>query len=178
MQPFAIWFTGLSGSGKSTLSKSLKDQFDLLNIKSKILDGDVVREGLNNDLTFSAKDREENIRRIGEVNKLFMQESYYMINAFISPKEIYRKLAGDIIGQENFIEIYLSTPVETCIKRDVKGLYELAIKGKIKNFTGISDEFEVPVNTAAITINTTELSLEECTNTIMDYLRSNNRLPV
>ena len=175
-KPFAIWFTGLSGSGKSTLSESLKYRLDSYFIPSKIFDGDIVRKGLNRDLSYSQEDRKENIRRIAEVNKLFLEEGFCVINAFISPRTDFRKQAREIIGGSNFIEIYLNTPIEACMKRDVKGLYKLALEGKLNNFTGVDDIFE-PAENAELILDTLNYSIDECINVILEYLHTGRWLP-
>ena len=154
-----LWFTGLSGSGKSTLAIALEREL----YNSRILDGDNIRTGINNNLGFTEADRVENIRRIAEVAKLFVDCGVVTIAAFISPTEQIRQMAADIIGKDDFFEIYVNTPLEVCEERDVKGLYKKARQGEIKNFTGISAPFEAPLN-PAITIDTSACSLEESVN--------------
>ena len=139
-----VWFTGLSGSGKSTIAIALERELHQRGLLCRILDGDNIRSGINNNLGFSAEDRVENIRRIAEVSKLFVDTGIITIAAFISPNNELRKMAASIIGEENFLEIYVSTPIEECEKRDVKGLYAKARRGEIYNFTGISAPFEAP----------------------------------
>ncbi|MGL4993445.1 MAG: adenylyl-sulfate kinase [Bacteroidales bacterium] len=164
-----IWFTGLSGSGKSTLAVALeKYLYDNKHI-SYLLDGDNVRSGINNNLSFSDEDRVENIRRVAEVSKLFVDCGVIVIAAFISPTNDIRKLAEEIIGKENFIEVFVSTPLEVCEDRDVKGLYAKARRGEIKNFTGISAPFEAPLN-PSISIDTSLNSLEESLNTLLETI--------
>jgi len=155
-----IWFTGLSGSGKSTLAIALERELYKRGILCRILDGDNIRSGINNNLGFSEADRTENIRRIAEVSKLFVDCGVVTLAAFISPTNAIRQMASRIIGKEDFLEIYVSTPLEECEKRDVKGLYAKARKGEIKEFTGISSPFEVPEH-PFITIDTSRQSLEE-----------------
>lgn len=155
-----LWFTGLSGSGKSTLAIALERELYRRNILCRILDGDNIRAGINNNLGFSAADRIENIRRIAEISKLFVDCGIVTIAAFISPTNAIRKMAADIIGKEDFIEIYVSTPIEECERRDVKGLYRKARKGEIKEFTGISSPFEAPSN-PDINIDTTRHDVSE-----------------
>ena len=164
-----IWFTGLSGSGKSTIAMALERQLHSKGTLCRILDGDNIRSGINNNLGFSADDRKENIRRIAEVGKLFVDTGIVTIAAFISPTEELRNLASEIIGKEDFIEVYVSTPLEECEKRDVKGLYAKAREGRIKEFTGISAPFEVPKD-ADIVIDTSVVGIEESVNIIMSRL--------
>ena len=158
-----LWFTGLSGSGKSTLAIALERELYNSCILCRILDGDNIRTGINNNLGFTEADRVENIRRIAEVAKLFVDCGVVTIAAFISPTEQIRQMAADIIGKDDFFEIYVNTPLEVCEERDVKGLYKKARQGEIKNFTGISAPFEAPLN-PAITIDTSACSLEESIN--------------
>jgi adenylylsulfate kinase len=162
-----IWFTGLSGAGKTTLAKELEKRLHQNGYLVQVLDGDNIRSGINNNLGFSEEDRKENIRRIAEVSKLLIHSGVITINSFISPTADIRFLAMDIIGRENFIEIYVSTPMEVCEKRDVKGLYKKAREGKIKNFTGIDSPFEPP-KTPDILLDTTDLSVEECIEIILN----------
>ena len=158
-----LWFTGLSGSGKSTLAIALERELYNSGILCRILDGDNIRTGINNNLGFTEADRVENIRRIAEVAKLFVDCGVVTIAAFISPTEQIRQMAADIIGKDDFFEIYVNTPLEVCEERDVKGLYKKARQGEIKNFTGISAPFEAPLN-PAITIDASACSLEESVN--------------
>ena len=158
-----LWFTGLSGSGKSTLAIALERELYNSGILCRILDGDNIRTGINNNLGFTEADRVENIRRIAEVAKLFVDCGVVTIAAFISPTEQIRQMAADIIGKDDFFEIYVNTPLEVCEERDVKGLYKKARQGEIKNFTGIPAPFEAPLN-PAITIDTSACSLEESVN--------------
>ena len=158
-----LWFTGLSGSGKSTLAIALERELYNSGILCRILDGDNIRTGINNNLGFTEADRVENIRRIAEVAKLFVDCGVVTIAAFISPTEQIRQMAADIIGKDDFFEIYVNTPLEVCEERDVRGLYKKARQGEIKNFTGISAPFEAPLN-PAITIDTSACSLEESVN--------------
>ena len=155
-----VWFTGLSGSGKSTIAIALERELQKRGLLCRILDGDNIRSGINNNLGFSEEDRIENIRRIAEVGKLFVDTGIITIAAFISPNNALREMAANIIGKNDFMEIYISTPLEECERRDVKGLYAKARRGEIKNFTGISAPFEAPVH-PALSIDTSKLSVEE-----------------
>lgn len=177
VKPFAIWFTGLSGSGKSTLSNSLKSVLNPERVNAVILDGDVIRSGLCRDLGFNEKDRTENIRRVAELNRIFMENGISTINAFITPNEHLRKLARSIIGGEHFIEVYLSTPLATCIQRDPKGLYAKAIKGEISDFTGVSASFEQPLD-ADVVIDTSELGIQESVFRIVEFINLRKKLMV
>jgi adenylylsulfate kinase len=144
--PKVIWFTGLSGSGKSTLAVQLEFQLYAHHFKTYLLDGDNVRGGLNSDLDFSDASRKENIRRIGEVSKLFLDSGLIVLSAFISPFEEDRNQVRTIVGAGNFIEVFVDCPLSVCESRDVKGLYKKARTGEIKNFTGISSPYEPPQN--------------------------------
>lgn len=155
-----IWFTGLSGSGKSTITIALERELQKRGLLCRILDGDNIRSGINNNLGFSEEDRVENIRRIAEIGKLFVDTGIITIAAFISPNNDLREMAARIIGPDDFMEIYVSTPIEECERRDVKGLYAKARRGEIKNFTGISAPFEAPAH-PALSLDTSRLSLEE-----------------
>lgn len=164
-----VWFTGLSGSGKSTIAIALERELHKRGLLCRILDGDNIRSGINNNLGFSEADRVENIRRIAEVSKLFIDTGIVIIAAFISPNNDIREMAANIIGKEDFLEIYVSTPLEECERRDVKGLYAKARRGEIKNFTGISAPFEAPVH-PALTLDTSLLSLEESVNRLLELV--------
>ena len=164
-----IWFTGLSGSGKSTIAIALERELQKRGLLCRILDGDNIRSGINNNLGFSAEDRIENIRRIAEIGKLFVDTGIITIAAFISPNNDIREMAAYIIGKENFMEIYVSTPIEECERRDVKGLYAKARKGEIKNFTGISAPFEAPQH-PALSLDTSKLSVEESVNKLLELI--------
>ncbi len=164
-----LWFTGLSGSGKSTVAIALERELHRRGLLCRILDGDNIRSGINSNLGFSEEDRRENIRRIAEVSKLFVQTGIITIAAFISPTEELRRMASDIIGAEDFKEIYISTPLEECEHRDVKGLYARARRGEVKNFTGISAPFEAPQH-PALSLDTSKLSLEESVNRLLELL--------
>jgi adenylylsulfate kinase len=145
-QARALWLTGLSGAGKSTIAASLERALSKRNFLTQVLDGDNIRAGINNNLGFSDEDRHENIRRIAEVNKLFVNCGNITINSFISPTRKIRQMAREIIGSDNFVEVYVNAPIEVCEQRDTKGLYKRARRGEIKNFTGIDSPFEPPEN--------------------------------
>ncbi len=164
-----VWFTGLSGSGKSTVAIALERELQRRGILCRLLDGDNIRTGINNNLGFSEEDRIENIRRIAEVSKLFVDTGIVTLAAFISPMRQMRQMAADIIGRDDFIEVYVSTPVEECERRDVKGLYARARKGEIKNFTGISAPFEAPEN-PALAIDTSRLSLQQSVEAVLQLI--------
>lgn len=164
-----LWFTGLSGSGKSTVAIALERELHKRRKLCRILDGDNIRTGINAGLTFSPEDRKENIRRIAEVGKLFVDTGIITIAAFVSPTNEVRDLARSIIGEEDFKEIFISTPIEECERRDVKGLYARARRGEVKEFTGISAPFEAPVN-PALSLDTSVLSLEESVEKILQLL--------
>ncbi len=149
-----IWFTGLSGSGKTTLASTLEKKLFDLNYFCQILDGDNVRSGINKNLQFTDEDRIENIRRIAEVSKLFMNCGIILLCAFISPTNNIRQMAKEIIGEDDFLEIFVDTPLEVCEQRDPKGLYKKARSGEIKNFTGVSAPFERPEKPFLRVVNT------------------------
>ncbi|MCD7793241.1 MAG: adenylyl-sulfate kinase [Alistipes sp.] len=161
-----IWFTGLSGSGKSTVAVALERELSSLGYMSRILDGDNVRSGINSDLGFSEADRRENIRRVAEVCKLFTDTGIITLAAFVSPTTALRKLAREIVGKEHFFEIYVSTPLEECEHRDVKGLYAKARSGALPEFTGITAPFEKPEH-PELQLDTTHLSVEECVRRVV-----------
>ena len=162
-----IWFTGLSGSGKSTLAIALERELYKQGILCRILDGDNIRSGINNNLGFSEADRTENIRRIAEVSKLFVDCGIVTIDAFISPTHAIRRMASEIIGEDDFLEVYVSTPIEECERRDVKGLYAKARRGEIKEFTGISSPFEAPEH-PFISIDTSRQSLADSVKVLLE----------
>lgn len=164
-----LWFTGLSGSGKSTVAIALERELHSRGLLCRILDGDNIRSGINNNLGFSAEDRVENIRRIAEVGRLFVDTGIITIAAFISPNNQLREMAAEIIGKDDFVEVFVSTPLEECEKRDVKGLYAKARRGEIKNFTGISAPFEAPEH-PDITLDTSKLPVEESVKILWDYV--------
>ena len=162
-----IWFTGLSGSGKSTLAIALEGELYKQGILCRILDGDNIRSGINNNLGFSEADRTENIRRIAEVSKLFVDCGIVTIAAFISPTHAIRRMASEIIGEDDFLEVYVRTPIEECERRDVKGLYAKARRGEIKEFTGISSPFEAPEH-PFISIDTSRQSLADSVKVLLE----------
>lgn len=164
-----IWMTGLSGAGKTTLAKALDEALYNRGILSQILDGDNIRSGINNNLNFTETDRTENIRRIAEVSKLFLNCGIISINSFISPTEDIRHMAMDIIGRENMIEVFVNAPLNVCESRDVKGLYARARKGEIKNFTGIDSPFEKPMDTD-VEIRTDLMTVEKSTEKLLDFI--------
>lgn len=165
-----VWLTGLSGSGKTTLAKGLERKLHDGGYFTKLLDGDNVRAGINNNLGFGAEDRVENIRRISEVAKLFMDGGVITICCFVSPTNGLREMAKQIIGEEDFILVHVNTSLEECERRDVKGLYKRARKGEIPNFTGISAPFDEPIN-PQITISTEGREINDCVDSLLDSLK-------
>ncbi len=167
----AIWFTGLSGSGKTTLANAVDLKLYQRNVRSYVLDGDNIRHGLNRGLGFSENDRRENIRRIGEVAKLFVESGTIALVAFISPFYEDRERVRRLFQENEFIEVYVRCSLEECERRDPKGLYKKARKGEIQQFTGISSPYEIPVN-PEITIDTERIAIEEASEIIVDDLRT------
>jgi adenylylsulfate kinase len=161
-----VWLTGLSGSGKTTIALQLEKELYKLGFLVQILDGDNIRAGINNNLSFSEGDRTENIRRIAEVSKLFLNCGVITINCFVSPTIKMRQIAEKIIGKENYYEIFINADLETCEKRDVKGLYKKARNGEIKNFTGIDSQYEKP-NNPNLEVNTSQLSIDQSIEIIL-----------
>jgi adenylylsulfate kinase len=170
-----IWFTGLSGSGKSTLAHAVEERLHQINCRTFVFDGDNVRHGLNKNLGFSREDRKENIRRIGEMCRLFVEAGVVALTAFISPYHEDREMVRRQVSDGDFIEIFCDCTLEICESRDVKGLYEKARNGEISYFTGISAPYECPVNPEMV-IDTANNSIEECVEQIMDYLTKNKIL--
>jgi adenylylsulfate kinase len=168
-----LWFTGLSGSGKSTIANAVSKKLFDLGIQNYVLDGDNIRHGLNKDLGFSVEDRTENIRRIGEVAKLFVDSGQFVLTAFISPFAQDRQLVRNLVEKDEFIEIYVKCPLEECERRDPKGLYKKARNGEIRDFTGIDSPYEAPVSPELI-LETDRYTIDECANQVLAYLRNRN----
>lgn len=166
-----LWFTGLSGSGKSTIANVVEQELFNLNYKTYTLDGDNIRQGINKNLGFTVKDRSENLRRIAEVAKLFVDAGQICLAAFVSPTIADRKQVKDIIGADDFIEVFVDTPLEVCENRDVKGLYAKARKGEIKNFTGISAPYENPEDPDVI-VKTENKDIEESAKEVIKHIKS------
>ncbi|MCM1982498.1 adenylyl-sulfate kinase [Lyngbya confervoides] len=169
-QSAILWFTGLSGAGKSTLAHAVEEKLHALGCRTFVIDGDNIRQGLCGDLGFSAADRVENIRRIGEVAKLFTDAGVIALTAFISPFQSDRDRVRQLVPAGDFVEIYCAAALEVCESRDVKGLYKRARSGDIPNFTGISSPYEAP-QTPELTIDTGDRPLEECVDQVIHYLR-------
>ncbi|MEK9199252.1 adenylyl-sulfate kinase [Ureibacillus sp. FSL E2-3493] len=166
---FILWFTGLSASGKSSIANSLARRLFEQGNQSFVLDGDNIRHGLNKDLGFDEDSRKENIRRIGEVSKLFVESGQIVLTAFISPYKEDRNVVRSLVEEGEFIEVYVKCSVEECERRDPKGLYEKARKNEIKNFTGISAPYEAPDN-PEIVVNSEQYSIDECTEQLINFL--------
>ena len=176
-KPCIIWFTGLSGSGKSTLANALEVKLYELGCHTYLLDGDNVRHGLNNDLGFAEKDRVENIRRVGEVAKLFIESGTIVLTAFISPFIEDRDSVRALVEDDEFIEVFVDTPLEVCEQRDPKGLYKKAREGEIANFTGISSPYEKPIKPELHIIND-KIEIEDNVDMIIEYLKKNGYINV
>jgi bifunctional enzyme CysN/CysC len=174
-RPSVLWFTGLSGSGKSTIANIVEQKLHAMNRHTYLLDGDNVRHGLNRDLGFTDADRVENIRRVGKVAKLMVDSGLMVQTAFISPFRAERRMARDLMAEDEFLEIYVDTPLEVCEQRDPKGLYEKARAGEIKNFTGYDSPYEAP-DLAELTINTVEQSAEQAADKIIEFLKERGYL--
>jgi len=172
-KPCILWFTGLSASGKSTTANAIEQKLFELGHHTYLLDGDNVRHGLNKDLGFSDSDRVENIRRIGEMAKLFADAGLIVLSAFISPFRADRQMVRDLVEEGEFIEIHMSTPLSVCEQRDPKGLYQKARNGEIRNFTGIDSVYEAPEK-PEITLNTADCDIEACAVKVIDYLKQNH----
>ncbi len=169
-KPCILWFTGLSGSGKSTVANAVESRLYELKKHTYLLDGDNIRMGLNKGLSFSDEDRIENIRRIGEVSKLFVDAGIIVLTAFISPFQKERDAVRSLVGTGEFIEVFIDTPIAICESRDPKGLYQKARKGEIPNFTGISSPYEVPVK-PEVHVRTEEKSIDESAEQVIEYLK-------
>lgn len=167
-----VWFTGLSGSGKSTIALGVERELYKRGILCRVLDGDNIRSGINRNLGFTTEERVENIRRIAEIGKLFVETGIVTLAAFISPTEQSRRMASEIIGTEDFREVYVSTPLKVCEQRDVKGLYARARRGEIADFTGISAPFEAPEH-PDLRLDTSILTLEESVNKVLELILNN-----
>ena len=165
----ALWLTGLSGSGKSTIAQALERKLHNEGFFAQVLDGDNIRSGINSNLSFSPEDRRENIRRIAEISKLYVNTGIITINSFISPTIAIRQEAKDIIGAADFIEVYINTPLAVCEARDVKGLYKKARSGEIKGFTGIDAPYEAPTH-PEVEVETDGQSIEESVNVIYQHI--------
>jgi adenylylsulfate kinase len=168
-----LWFTGLSGSGKSTLAKALENELIKRGYFTVLIDGDQMRAGMNSDLGFSMEDRKENIRRVAELSKVLCQSGIICLNCFVSPTIAIRQLAKEIIGETDFVEIYVDTPLEVCEKRDVKGLYAKARRGELNMFTGIDSPFEPPRSPDIIIENANQninQTVQECLTKVQNYL--------
>lgn len=174
-KPCILWFTGLSGSGKSTIANAVEAKLNQLHKHTYLLDGDNVRMGLNKGLTFSDEDRVENIRRIGEVAKLFVDAGTIVLTAFISPFQKDRDSVRQLVDEDEFIEVYIDTPLAVCESRDPKGLYIKARNGEIPDFTGISSPYEAP-QAPELHVKTDELSIEACAQQIITYLKDKGYL--
>jgi adenylylsulfate kinase len=172
---FILWFTGLSGAGKSTLAHRVEEMLFELGCRTFVFDGDNIRHGLCSDLGFGPEHRQENIRRIGELSKLFVDAGLVALTAFISPFRSDRALVRSLVGPGDFIEIYCNAPITVCEDRDVKGLYKKARDGKIPDFTGISSPYEEPEH-PEISVNTGTDSLDDCAAAVIDYLRQHGKL--
>jgi len=171
-----IWFTGLSGAGKSTIAHALEERLHMMGARTYVFDGDNVRHGLCGDLGFSVEDRTENIRRVGEMVKLFLDAGVIALTAFISPLRSDRRRVRQLVDEGDFIEVYCRCSLDVCEARDVKGLYKKARAGEIKEFTGISSPYEEPTNPEVV-IDTDQHSLDECVDILVDYLRTKKILP-
>lgn len=174
-KPCILWFTGFSGSGKSTIANAVEKKLNLLAHHTYLLDGDNVRHGLNKGLTFSDEDRIENIRRIGELSKLFVDAGLIVLTAFVSPFRAERQMVRDLVEEGELIEVFMDTPLSTCEDRDPKGLYKKARAGEIANFTGIDSAYEPPVS-PEITLDASKMGIEECADAVLVYLREKGKL--
>jgi adenylylsulfate kinase len=171
-----IWLTGLSGSGKSTIGLALEKRLFQENFVAQLLDGDNIRSGINKNLGFSEEDRKENIRRIAEIAKLYLSSGIITINSFISPTAETRNIAKEVVGDADFLEIYINAPMATCESRDVKGLYKKARAGEIQGFTGVNQAYEEPEN-PALELRTDLLSVDEAVDILFTFLKKHIILP-
>ena len=176
-KPCILWFTGLSGSGKSTIANAVEVKLNQIQKHTYLLDGDNIRMGLNKGLSFSDEDRVENIRRIGEVAKLFVDSGIIVLTAFISPFQEDRDRVRELVEEDEFIEVYVDTPLKVCESRDPKGLYKKARSGEIPDFTGISSPYEAPSD-PELHVKTDKNSIEECADIIIEYLKQEGYLSV
>jgi adenylylsulfate kinase len=176
-RPCIIWFTGLSGAGKSTIADAVEQKLFDMRHHTYLLDGDNVRHGINNNLGFSDADRVENIRRIGEMAKLFTDAGIIVLSAFISPFKSDREMVRKLVQDGEFIEVFIDTPLAECEKRDIKGLYKKARAGEIKNFTGIDSEYQRPTN-PEIVIDTVQNSIEQCAKQVIEYLKAHSLIEI
>jgi adenylylsulfate kinase len=175
-KPCVLWFTGYSGAGKSTIANAVEQRLASLQQHTYLLDGDNVRHGLNKDLGFTDEARIENIRRIGEVAKLFVDAGIIVLSAFISPFRAERQVVRELVEEGEFIEVFMDTPLATCEQRDPKGLYLKARAGEIKNFTGIDSDYEPPIN-PEVTLDTSSMSIDECVEIVLAHLANVGVLP-
>ncbi|MFX1695336.1 adenylyl-sulfate kinase [Paraburkholderia sp. A1RO-1] len=166
-----VWLTGMSGAGKSTIARALVDRLQTFSLRAMMLDGDVLRTGLNADLDFSEAARTENLRRVAHVAALFCEEGFVTVTATISPEPEHRENARRIVGEASFVEVFVDTPLEVCEKRDPKGLYRRARRGEIPQFTGIGSPYHAPTR-PDLTLHTQEQTVERCVDRIVDYLMS------
>jgi adenylylsulfate kinase len=164
-----VWFTGMSGAGKSTIARALVDRLQTFAVRATMLDGDVLRLGLNSDLGFSEAERTENLRRVAHVAALFCQEGFIAVTATISPEPEHRENARRIVGNATFVEVFVDTPIEVCEERDPKGLYKRARRGEIPQFTGIGSPYHSPEN-PDLTLHTQSTTVEHCVDNVVEYL--------
>lgn len=170
-KPLSIWLIGLPCSGKSTLSQGVYSLLTQQGIKCKVLDGDELRKGINNNLGFSLNERSENIRRVAEINKLFLEEGYIVLNALICPLQDMRNLVSNIVGKQRFVEIFVNAPLEVCEERDIKGMYKKAREGEIMNFTGINSPFEPPAKPDFV-VSTHQIKVEDSVGKTFNFVKS------
>jgi adenylyl-sulfate kinase len=175
-KPCILWFTGLSGAGKSTLANAVDYELYRRGQHTYVLDGDNVRHGLNKDLGFSDSDRIENIRRVGETSKLFLDAGLIVLSAFISPFQADRAMVRGLVKDEDFLEVFVSTPLSVCENRDPKGLYKKARSGEIKDFTGIDSPYEAP-ESPEVSVDTSTYSIPEAASKVIEYLEDNGYIP-